>query len=219
MVLLSTPRFAGAFMDTISVVISLYLPASVAIGWMIAAIVDRWAGRLRSLRWVARVGLAGLSLWGAAAIGSIVEPGAAYVGPDDLPAMDWIQANTPASARFMVNTFHWDFLPNYVIGSDAGYWLPLLAGRATVTAPMIYLSERSTSPEVFDRLSALDRLGGQLTSPEALALLRREGITHVYIGQRGGPISVVELEGSPYFRLVYRHNEVYVFELVAVPGG
>ncbi len=217
MLLLSTPRFAGAFMDTVSVIISLYFPASVAIGWLIAAIVQRLAARFSLAVWAARIGLAGLSIWGALAIGAMAEPALAYVGPDDLSAMEWIRSHIPASARFMVNTYHWDFLPNYVVGSDAGYWLPLLAGRASVTAPMIYLSERATAPDFLDRLAALDRLGGQLTSPEALALLRQEGITHVYIGQRGGPISAADLASSPHFKQLYSNKTAHVFEFVGAP--
>jgi len=213
MLFLSTPRFAGAFMDTISVLISLYFPASVIIGWALATIVDALAERFSFVRQVAWVGLAAVAIWGAITIGSIVEPGSAYVGPDDLVAMEWIRANTPPTARFMVNTFHWDYLASYIIGSDAGYWLPLLANRATVTAPMVYPSERTTQPDSVSRLATLDRLGEQLTSPEALALLQREKITHVYVGQRGGPISEVELEGSPHFKRVYNNKEVYVFEL------
>ena len=213
MLFLSTPRFAGAFMDTISVFISLYFPVAVVIGWGTVTIVEWLAVRWKWMRWVACIGLVGVSLWGAVNISSIVEPASAYVGPDDLMAMEWIQSHTPPSARFMVNTYHWDYMPNYVIGSDAGYWLPLLAGRATVTAPMTYPTERSTWPGFASRLGALDRLGGHLTSPEALKLLQREGITLVYIGERGGPIAVNELLESPAFGLEYQNGSVFVFSL------
>jgi hypothetical protein len=217
MLILSTPRFAATLMDTVTVIISLYFPVSVAIGWALAVILDWLDTRVSLLRWGVQAGLVTLLAWGAAGIGSIVDPRGLYVQPDDLPAVEWIQSHTPVSSYFMVNTFHWDFLPTFVIGPDAGYWLPLLAGRRTVTAPMIYSNERSSSPDFADRLAALDRLGGNLTSPEALALLRREGITHVYIGQRGGLISAEELIKSPHFKLVYKNNAVHVFEIVAGP--
>jgi hypothetical protein len=107
-------------------------------------------------------------------INNIVEAEAPYVQADDVPALEWIRNNTPASARFMVNTFHFGFSDNYVIGSDAGYWLPLLARRASITAPMIYPAERATSSDFLERLVVFDRLQGKLTTPEALALLQRE---------------------------------------------
>lgn len=171
-----------------------------------------------AMRWVMSAGLIGLAVWGAVSIANIVETNAPYVQADDLPAMDWIRNNTPASARFMVNTFHFDFSDDYVLGSDAGYWLPLLAGRATITAPMTYTAERAASPDFLQRLVAFNRLNGNLNTPEAMALLQKEGITHVYVGQRGGPIAAAELMKSPNFKLVYQSGSAYVFELVNAAG-
>jgi hypothetical protein len=208
---LSGPRLAGAFMDTISVVISLYIPASIIIGWFLVACGMWLARRWPATRWVMSAGLIGLAAWGAVTIANIVEVNAPYVQPDDLPAMAWIRNNLPASARFMVNTFHFAYSDNYVLGSDAGYWLPLLAGRTAITAPMIYTAERAAWPDFGERLVAFDRLNGQLTTPEALALLQKEGITHVYVGQRGGPIVAAELLKSSNFKLVYQNRGAYVF--------
>jgi len=211
--ILATPRLAGVFMDTVSVFVSLYFPASVVVGWALMTSAEWLAVRWRPSRWIAWIGLLFLLIRGWIAIGSIVEPGSAYVGSDDLPAMEWIRSNTPPSAYFMVNTFHWSFLPDLVIGSDAGYWMPLLAGRRTVTVPMTYANERSNLPEFADRLASLDQLGGHLTTPEALTLLHDEGITHVYVGQRGGQIVLEELLKSPAFQLEYQNGSAYVFQL------
>jgi len=211
MLLLSKLRFANLLMDMVSVIISLYFPISVIVGWMLTTVTNKLSNYWKSTRWIVGVVLSGLFIWGGITIGSIVEPGAAYVGEYDLSAADWIQSNTSPSAYFMVNTFTWNFLPTYVIGSDAGYWLPLLANRRTVTVPMTYPIERSSIDDLVERLLALDRLEGHLTSPKALALLRREGITHVYIGQRGGPIVADELLKSPAFDLEYQKGSAYVF--------
>jgi hypothetical protein len=158
--------------------------------------------------------LAGVALLGAQAQARIADPALAYVTSADLTAAKWIEANTKASARFMVNTFHWDFLPRYITGSDAGYWLPVLADRRTVLPPLFYTSERASEPDLVERLVTLDRLGGHLASPEALAALQREGVTHVYVGQRGGPIVVSELLNSPAYVLEYQSGSVYVFRLL-----
>lgn len=213
MLLLSMWSLTRVYVDTISVTISLYFPGAVAVGWA-AAVVGDWLDRHWTPgRWAMGIGLVILMAQGARAIGSIVEPGAAYVGPDDVPALDWIRSNTPESSYFIVNTYNWGFLPDYVIGSDAGYWLPLLAGRRTITMPMTYPHERFEVPNQAERLVTFHRLRGHLTSPEALALLRQEGITHVYVGQRGGPIIVEDLIQSPMFDLSYRNGSAYVFEL------
>ncbi len=214
MLSLSGPRFAGAFMDTVSVFISLYIPAAIVIAWLILVSIEWLTYRLSAARWIAWMGLILLSIWGAILISSIVDRTGAFVEPDDLSAMEWIRAHTPVSARFMVNVFHINFAANYVLGMDAGYWLPLLTDRAAIAEPMTYPSEHAASPDFLNRLVALDHLGGKLTSPPALALLHREGITYVYLGQRGGPISAAELMNSPNFKLVYQNKTVYVFEVV-----
>jgi hypothetical protein len=211
MLLFSTPRFAGVFMDTVSVIIALYFPGSVVIGWLVMILEKRTTRVTRGLAWA---GLVGVALVGARAMVNIADPTLAYVTPADLPAMEWVRANTSPSARFMVNTFHWDFLPKYVTGSDAGYWLPVLANRRTVLPPLFYTSERASEPDLVERLVTLDRLEGHLTSLEALAALKREGVTHVYVGQRSGPIAVGELLASPAFTLEYQSGSVFVFKLL-----
>jgi hypothetical protein len=215
--ILSGPRFAGAFMDTISVLVSLYFPAAVAVGWMAVRLVESLAsrtGRARAVRWAAWLAVAGVGIWGAAHIAAILEPPAAYVWPDDVPAMAWIREHAPSDALFMVNTYNWDFSPDLVIGPDAGYWLPLLAGRSTVTAPMTYPIERADSADFLSQLVSLHAVRDRLASPEGLAELRQAGVTHVYVGQKGGPIGVDDLLASPAFELVHRSGDAYVFRLI-----
>jgi hypothetical protein len=213
---LSGPRFAGVFMDTLSVLISLYFPAAVAVGWMTVRSVAWLASqtaRPRAVRAAAWAAAAGVVIWGATHYVTIVEPPAAYVGPDDMPAMAWIRAHTPEDARFMVNTYNWDFAADFIISPDAGYWLPLLAGRSTVTAPMTYSIERAESADFLARLVSVHAVRDRLASPEGLAELRRAGVTHVYVGQKGGPLVVGDLLASPAFELVHRNGDAYVFRL------
>jgi hypothetical protein len=106
-------------------------------------------------------------------------------------------------------------MPDYVLGSDAGSWLPVLAGRSAVTAPMHYPVERNQWPDYEPRINALADLGGDLTTPAAIARLRAEGVTHIFIGARGGPIQADPLLASPAFELVYQDGPVYIFRLKA----
>lgn len=209
MVVFSTPRFAGVFMDTTSVVISLYVPAAILIGWLLARLVERWP----QTQWAMRAALVSLAVWGALQIGGIVDPQGVYTTREDLQAMAWIKANTPPTARFMVNVFHVYGIEKYVTGQDTGYWLPLLAERAVFVPPLVFPSERATSPDFADQLKALGLAQADMTSPETLALFQREGITHVYLGARGTFISAEALLKSPHYRLVYQNQTVYVFEI------
>jgi hypothetical protein len=213
----SGPRALGSNMDTVTVFISLYFPAATIIGWMTVRAVDHFGRGGNHLRWAVWAGAAVLFVWGGVSITAIAESSAPYVFPSDLLAMQWVAAHTPSSARFMVNTFHFGFLPSYVLGSDAGWWLPLLAGRSTITAPMTYSIEGAYSPGFAQNLVALDQLDGHLASPQAVALLQVAGIDYVFVGERGGQIDVAELLQSPAFEEEYHDGPVYVFRFLGLP--
>jgi hypothetical protein len=217
-VMLVAARYAGKYMDPVSVFISLYIPVSVIIGWFVADAMRWTAGHWRAGLWAWRVGLVVLAMGGAFALSRIVEPNYVYSTPADLEAMAWIRTHTPPEARFLVNSFKIYSSENYVTGSDAGYWLPLLGERAASVPPMIYPSEHAATSDFLEHVMALSNLGGQLTSPQARAVLQREGVTHVYVGQHGGTIVVADLLNSPYFKLVYQNGGVYIFELNAAPA-
>lgn len=212
LLLLSLPWAAGQYMDTITIITSAFLPLGVMIG--VAGtdfVTDSSAARWRL--WIVTAIIMLFTLVGAVRVMQVVEPGSPYVLTEDLAAAEWIAENTPETALFMVNTFTFDFLPELVVASDAGGWLPVLARRAVVTAPMIYSVERVSSPEYLKKVNSLANLGGNLTSDAAMDLLRRAGVTHVYVGARGGPINPTLLLSSPHFKLEYHQDNVYVFSL------
>jgi len=210
MVVFSTPRFAGVFMDTTSVVISLYVPTAITIGWLLAKLVERWP----RTQWAMYMALMLLAVWGANQIGNIVDPTGVYTTQEDLQAMAWIKANTPPTAQFMANAFHVYDVEKYITGEDAGYWLPLLAERAVFVPPLVFPNERAATPDFADRLEALSRTQANMATPETLALFQRAGITHVYLGAKGTVISAAALLQSPDYRLIYQNPSVYVFEIV-----
>jgi hypothetical protein len=211
--ILSQPWLANQYMDTITVVQSLFVPGAVIIGLAAALFMEPAAARLPWRRWVVGGATVVLALLGANSIRSIVEPGAPYVLPADLAAVQWVRDHTPADALFMVNTFAFDFVPEYVIGSDAGGWLPVLAGRRVVTAPMTYPIERSAVEHYPAQIRRLAELSSDLATPAAVAELRRWGVTHVFVGARGGPIAVDLLRASNDYELLYEDGHTYIFRL------
>lgn len=149
----------------------------------------------------------------------------------DMTAMEWVRANTPATARFLANS-----TPGYggalVYGTDAGWWIPLLAGRATNLPPMTYGSELSATPDFarsVNRLSATLRDRPltdlrptlvDLTQPAAFQALRDAGINYVYSGAISASgagaadrIDTARLRDDARFRLVYDQGGVEIFQL------
>jgi len=146
----------------------------------------------------------------------------ALVTRPDIRAAEWIQENTPQDARFLVNSF-FAYDDTVIVGSDGGWWLPLLAQRQTTLPPLTYGSEGGPRPDYVQWINALttEIQNKGIAHPDVLALLRERGVTHVYIGQRqgrvnyGGPyvLEPGQLLASPNFRLVYHQDRVWVFEV------
>jgi len=140
----------------------------------------------------------------------------------DIRAAEWIQENTPQDARFLVNSF-FAYGDTVIVGSDGGWWLPLLSQRQTTLPPLTYGSEGGPHPDYIQWINALttEIQNKGIAHPDVLALLRARGITYVYIGQRqgrvnyGGPyvLDPKQLLASPNFRLVYHQDRVWVFEV------
>jgi hypothetical protein len=168
-------------------------------------------------------GLAALALLGgsAASQGAIAERQFALLGPEDVPAMEWVRANTPPDARFLVDTLS-AYSGTGVVGIDGGMWLPLAAGRGTTVPPLTYASERAEQPGYAEGLvpaiKRLQELG--LASQQAVAQLRAEGVGYVYVGPHRNPdakgwIDAAQLRDSPLWRLVYERDGVQIFQLTA----
>jgi hypothetical protein len=170
------------------------------------------------------ISLAVLALWGAGQrLGDLDVAQHALVTRPDLRAAAWIRANTPTDARFLVNSF-FAYGGASVVGSDGGWWLPLIAGRQTTLPPILYGSEQPPRPDYRLWINALTAALEQkpLDDPAVLAMLREHGATHIYIGQRQGRLNYAgpavldpqQLLASPHFRSIYHQDRVGVFEIV-----
>ncbi len=202
-------------LDTVSVLISLGIPLAILVGVAISKFCDfitssKFSPFIKNIIAPVLVGALGIS----GIIGTLTYPTTldSYLKASDLKAFEFINEDIPMDAKFMINIYRFNFSDILMVGSDGGYWIPLLTGRETVVPPMVFTNERVSDPIFVENLRMLGKLNGDLTSPESLDMLSYQGITHVYIGERGGPINPVDLLSSPYFKLVYESNSVYIFE-------
>jgi hypothetical protein len=211
---------AGA-LTNFALVMAVYIPAGVLIGaavsWLIGHVCNKLAlAALLVLVALLAVGGVGLRL------GDVDTARYEMVTRPDIRAATWVAVHTPPDARFLVNSF----FPhsNLLAGTDAGWWLPVLAGRQTIVPPLSYASEWGPRAEykswVHLPLAELHAHG--LDDPAVRRLLVERGVTHIYLGQRQGRIwhsganalQPAELHASPYARLIYHEDHVWVFELV-----
>lgn len=196
-----------------AVLIALYLPIGVLVGVGVESLVGSAAIR----RGVLGVTLVA-ALAGAFARTRDVEPFRHFVTPADVEAMNWIRTNTPAGARFAVNTHFW--LTNTPHGTDAGYWIPYFTGRRTTVGCMLLnLGSREYQRVVIEESRSVDRMRRE---PERAARLLPDGVDYVYLGARGSfdppALDAEALRRGPGLRLAYARDGVYILQRIA-PGG
>jgi hypothetical protein len=206
-------------------IIFVYAPVSLLIGWLGAQIVAaanaEWG---RASQWAIAGLLVVVATYGAYETLGRSDPTCDLVKPPDLEAMAWIREHTPTDARFLVNGFS-IYDGQSVVGSDAGWWIPLLTERENTMPPQYALvNERETEPGYGRRVVELEAglRRTPLTSLEGLALACEEGISHVYVGQGEGRVgkpppeplfTAEELSADPAFEAVYHRDNVWVFAL------
>ena len=164
-----------------------------------------------------------LGLWGARQrLGDANPAYHALVTRPDVRAASWIDENLSSDARFLVNSC-FTHGGTSVIGADGGWWLPLLAGRQITVPPQVYVGEVEPGSDYWQEVQELARrmLDQDLDDASLLSLLRKQGVTHVYLGQKQGGVACPgdkaidpgQLDESDAFEQIYRQNRVWIFAL------
>jgi hypothetical protein len=210
-----------------SVVIAYWLPAGVLCGWLAADLPYWLAQQLErlwrrwtqhELRWepmlswvlaAAMLILAGVGAWRRV---NAVNPVTVLATAEDVQAIQWAAEHLPEDALVLINSARWQ--GELRSGTDGGWWLPILA-RRQVTLPCVLYAQGS--PDYFVAVSDLARTVEEAPSvddPELLSALEEAGVTHVFVGARGGKLMPQELDASPHFRSLYVLGpvRVYAFE-------
>jgi hypothetical protein len=146
---------------------------------------------------------------------SVINPVTILATRDDLAAMDWIRKNTSTEAKFLINTVHWQ--REIYRGADGGWWIPLLTDRQVTLPSAVY---RAGTPAYIAEINEFARWAVEIKSlsdNQNIARLRQAGVTHVYIGAKGGPLTPQMLLASPYFRQIFSNGATWVFALL--PDG
>ncbi len=228
----------AGIITSFAVMISAFFPASILIGAAAGRLIDslqRLDWRIvRNERRAAQIKntiipvimlfliLAG-GLYGARArLHDIVIAQYALALPPDRRAAEWIKENLPTDARLLVNSF-FAYDGEAIVGSDGGWWLPLLSGRQTSLPPLPYMNEQGPRPDYREWINTLvaDIQEKGISHPDVLKELEQRGIDYVYIGQQQGAVNSPEpmiklslLLESQEFQPVYHQDRVWVFKRV-----
>ncbi len=205
-----------------AIAIAVYIPTAVLVSELWVHVVERWQTRRRMNLLAAGI-LAIVALAGSAQRLQDVHPSTfSLVRRPDARAMAWILANTPADAHFMVNAMlaYGGFT---AAGSDGGWWLSYLTGRESTLPPLLYATEVPAEAGYRDWVRSVASWieQGKVIEPDVVGQLRTRGVTHVYVGQAQGRVGTAspslnpaQLAASPYYRLIYHQDMVWIFRLV-----
>jgi hypothetical protein len=202
------------FVTNNAAVITFFVPLSLAAGgllaWFSGCIIPR-----RWLKLATVIMLIIIGLWGTDHMRTIVNAETILATPADVRALRWIRTNLPKHATFAVNTWRWS--GNTYAGMDAGYWISVLTDRASLVPPALYptVTTPAITLQINDLLETWSN-ADSLEDPTLRILLKQAGVTHLYLGERGGHLQVAKLLKQPYVRLIYQDGAVYIFECLVL---
>jgi hypothetical protein len=131
--------------------------------------------------------------------------------PADAEALGWLAANVPEEATIAVNSWLW--LGNTWSGSDGGAWIVPLTGRQSGTPPADYIYSHELADWVGtfnEEMTAVP----DWSTPESANWLREQGMTHIFIGVRGGQMDPAQLLQNPGVKMIYGRNGAFIFSLL-----
>ncbi|HEX8683029.1 MAG TPA: hypothetical protein VF707_11995 [Ardenticatenaceae bacterium] len=200
-----------------SMYITLFLQLALLLGmagdWLWRGLAGN--GATRSLRFAGLgAGLVGALLFGVRHQVTVLNPQTILAEEPDRAALAWMEANLPESARVAVSS--WPWLGGTWSGSDGGAWILPVTGLETTTPPADY----SYSAELHRSVAEFNEAANAIedwSDPASAEWLRGEGVTHLYVGARGGFLDPAELARNPALRLLHQHEGTFVFEVGA--GG
>ncbi|NOZ06385.1 MAG: hypothetical protein GXP41_08565 [Chloroflexi bacterium] len=216
--LAANPNLVGLrpiwLINNATAVISLFLPIAILGGYVLADLLEI-AHRQLSPHWrlliqpATGLAIVLVGLWGAWSLADVVNPVTVLATADDRAALTWVRQNTPPDALFLINTRFWQ--NDVYTGSDGGYWLTPLTGRRALLPMSHYIYG---SPDYIRRITELAKETATVSSVDDtrfLEMLRAEKVTHVYVGAKGGTLTIGALVASPHFRPLYHHGAAWVF--------
>ena len=139
---------------------------------------------------------------------NILNPQTILALPQDTAALSWAGDNLPDDARVAVNAWRW--LGATWAGSDGGAWLVPLTGRAATTPPVDHIY----NVELFAEVRAFNEAAMAVvdwSDPTTADWLARQGVTHVFVGRRGGFFDPAALARNPGLDMIYQQDGTFVF--------
>jgi hypothetical protein len=205
---------ASSFLDRTTTLLSLTVPLAGLCGLGADVLWCACKGRTQSLlRLLAGCALALGVLVSVRDLPDLVYGGLFYLRQGDRWTMEWIQDHTSENATFLTSGLEFDWSPGWMVGVDAGYWVPLLTGRRSLPPPMIYSLEWSGEDVLSGKLDVLGplMLGQEIGVEDGFdRVLRQNDVTHIFVDTDGRLVSALALQTATGATEVYAQDRTTI---------
>ncbi len=195
------------------VVMMIFLPVVVLAGHLLIS-TGSAAARFGRRSWLAifvpAVCLILFSMWGMYQTGNIINPVTVFVNRSDRQALDWIDHDIPADARFYINTTPWQG-PTYR-GVDGGWWILSLTGRQMLLPPVMYTWGE---PAYVKQINTWAAQASKITtcSPDFWQVVRQSGADYIYIHSGVGALQPQGLQDCSGIEQIYSVDGVDIYQI------
>lgn len=194
-----------------------FFPASLFLADMLfsggAALAQVWRGPAgqRAGAAVLLAAAGGLLVWGLRETRSVINSTTNFTNTADVAALEWVKTNTPATARFFINTTLWQ--GTVYRGVDGGYWLAPYSARSSVLPPSLYsVGPRPYVQQINDWAKRATKVKG--CTPEFWDLVRDAHLDYVYVRSGAGALQPEALTSCPGLRKVYQRAGVFIYQVI-----
>lgn len=198
--------------------ITFFLPLALWAGWAFwqtGVLLSKWLKKGWISILVPALFIAGWGIWGYDLSAHLVNPVTVMVEAADVEALNWVEENVSADARFLINTAYWQ--NNNYRGVDGGGWLLPFTGRWSIVPTVFY----GFSPNKDDirQLIQWGKTASTLTTcdPVFWDLVEAANLDHIYIRKGTGnlqPEALLECEGiTP----IYSNDIILIYQISYMP--
>ena len=195
---------------------SMYIMLFVPLAIFLAVVFDQvwqWLNKQQgSLRLVGYVltgaMLAAMLVFGVRRQANMLNLQTLLVHPEDIVGLNWLDKNLPDDTLIAVNSWRW--LGETWAGSDGGAWILPLTGRSVTTPPIDHIY----NPDLFQDVREFNQAASAVSDwsdPAQAEWLREQGVSHIYVGKRGGFFDPAKLVSNPQMELLFDNSGVYIF--------
>jgi hypothetical protein len=197
-----------------SMYILLFVPLAMFLA-LIAAPLWSWLKRQHWLLQLAGYVLLGVLLGAMLLFGvrqqiNILNSKTILAHPEDLIALRWANENLPSDVTVAVNSWRW--LGETWAVADGGAWLLPLTDRAVTTPPIDHIY----NPDLFREVREFNQAATAVSDwsdPLQADWLREQGITHIFVGKKGGFFDPAVLARNPQLEMLYGRHGAFIFAL------